>query len=180
MGKRLTRIKTWWVTMTPTEKLHAVLHTIAVGGFIYYVVERQNKLYAQTENDEMCEKVADIIKKDIEEMPKKETSSTPYDDASALLHILWRHDDILFQEDYMQAWGQAEFLKGNMRHPALEIMDILNRADEDGILEQEDLFEAQGAVEDLTRYLAIKEDREEAFKKEFPWLNKVEEKKEEE
>lgn len=196
----LKKFKLWWKSATPTEKVLTILGGIstaaAVTGAVCAVktytemedkLSVEVKLYPNGKDDpnpktligyqEGTEEAENFLNSKKTEKSGKKEEPTPentedYDRAAALLKTLWIADDILLPEDYRTAVAQAEDILSHVQNPAAEIYDILERARGEN-LDQEDLFEVQGKVEDLTRYLAERDGRMEDFKEQFPWLNYI-------
>lgn len=178
----LKKFKLWWKSSTSAEKVCIILSGIStvasVTGAVCAVRTRNSFKDIKLEVTLVPEKSGPIPLKHHEDSEEKEeTPPDPeqlgeYDRAAALLKTLWIVDDLLFPENYREAVAQAESLQCYMRHPAQRIMDILERARGED-LDQEDLFEVQGEVEDLTRYLAERDGRMDEFKEQFSWLNYI-------
>ena len=97
-------------------------------------------------------------------------TKTHYETYRDILDVLWRNDDILFEEDYREAMALTEAAKRLKDGWGNRIMDILNRA-EDNQLDQESLFDVQALTESVVRRYAEKEKKWDDFHKEFPWLD---------
>ena len=93
-----------------------------------------------------------------------------YDRCAQILGLLWTNDDILFEEDYDTVLPRVKELHGLVHDKQTKfLLDILNRA-KDSCLDQEDLFDAQGLAEDITKEYAEREHRWSDFCRSFPWL----------
>ena len=168
----LKKFKLWWKSTTSAEKVCIILSGIstaaAVTGAVCSVKTRNSLKDIKVEVNLYPEKNDEPVP--LKRLEKPEKEQTEYDMAAELLRTLWREDDLLLCEDYRAATSLTDGLMTYMEHPAMRIMDILNRADGDD-LGQEDLFEAQDEAGALARYLAEREDRLDDFKEEFHWLS---------
>lgn len=162
------RVKLWWKSKTPVEKVLTVLGGITCAGITVGAVCEVKKRCS------VEEPVAALPETATDDSVKEEFTpgKTEYEMSAELLRTLWRTDDLLFPENWELAESQVDDMMIYMAHPAHRIKEILDRADDED-LGQDDLFEVQAEAEDLTRYLAEREGRTEEFEKSFPWLNYV-------
>ena len=197
----MTRIKTWWMSMTPAEKVSMAIGGIgaaaAIAGTMRCAKEME-KLRKQghhihiTLDDgdsvfegrcdgfgkgEAMKRIGDSPAKTPEpektenEEPAQESAGTALDRSMDILKTLWRHDDCPFSEDFCEAYDKAGDLQAHTPHPAEELREIIESAGNSDD-PQEKLFEAQQAAADMAAYYADREDRMEELHKGFPWLFK--------
>ena len=138
----MTRIKTWWMSMTPAEKVSMAIGGIgaaaAIAGTMRCAKEME-KLRKQghhihiTLDDgdsvfegrcdgfgkgEAMKRIGDSPAKTPEpektenEEPAQESAGTALDRSMDILKTLWRHDDCPFSEDFCEAYDKAARILG--------------------------------------------------------------------
>lgn len=171
----IKKVKLWWRSTTPTEKILTVLGgitaTASTVGAVYAVksymemddkLNIEVKLYPKGKDDPNPKTLLPHLE-DEDPKPEPPEKKIPADTTTEKWDV--------WNPDWEPVRKSADGYEGTRLNDALDVlltMDGMMKSD--GYVEDDDVRNAEARVEDLARQFAYLEGREDEFRKRFPYL----------